>query len=124
MGMRGTGTGGGGEGFGRVGGLGKVDTGGGKGVSAKIGGKGKAKVQAKVSRGAANVGQFCAKSNIQAVVGRGSSGDQVLLRERAPAEPVAEWQGGGELDGRSPGLGAQGVRGRARRSTTRTSRAA
>lgn len=73
MGMRGTGTGGGGEGFGRVGGLGKVDTGGGKGVSAKIGGKGKAKVQAKVSRGAANVGQFCAKSNIQAVVGRGSS---------------------------------------------------
>ena len=37
MGMRGTGKGGGGEGFGRVGGLGKVDTGGGKGMGGKVG---------------------------------------------------------------------------------------
>jgi TonB family protein len=71
MGLRGVGRGGGGEGFGRIHGLGKVDTGGGRGVNAKIGGKGKAKVKARVTRGAARVGQFCAKSNIQAVVRRG-----------------------------------------------------
>lgn len=87
MGMRGTGRGGGGEGFGRVHGLGKVDTGGGKGVSAKIGGKKKKKVKARVSRGAAKVGQFCAKSNIQAVVGRGSGGIKYCYEKALQTNP-------------------------------------
>ena len=87
MGMRGTGTGGGGEGFGRIHGLGKVDTGGGKGVNAKIGGKGKAKVEAKVSKGAASVGQFCAKSNIQSVVGRGSSAIKYCFESELQLNP-------------------------------------
>lgn len=87
MGMRGTGRGGGGEGFGRVHGLGSVDTGGGKGVSAKIGGKGKKKVEAKVSRGAATVGQFCAKSNIAAVVGRGSGGIKYCYEQALQTNP-------------------------------------
>lgn len=87
MGMRGTGRGGGGEGFGRIGGLGKVDTGGGKGVNAKIGGKGKKKVEARVSRGAARVGQFCAKSNIQSVVGRGSGAIKYCFEKELQLNP-------------------------------------
>ena len=87
MGMRGTGTGGGGEGFGRVHGLGKVDTGGGKGVNAKIGGKKKKKVAVKVTRGAPKVGQFCAKSNISAVVGRGSGGIKYCYEKELQTNP-------------------------------------
>lgn len=87
MGMRGSGRGGGGEGFGRIGGLGKVDTGGGKGVKARIGGKGKKKVKAKVSRGAARVGQFCAKSNISSVVRRGSSAIKYCFEKELQLNP-------------------------------------
>jgi hypothetical protein len=87
MGMRGTGTGGGGEGFGRIGGLGKVDTGGGKGVNAQIGGKGKKEVKSKLTPGAANVGQFCAKSNIQSVVGRGSGAIKYCFEKELQLNP-------------------------------------
>ncbi len=88
MGMRGTGRGGGGEGFGRIHGLGKVDTGGGKGVNAKIGGKGKAKVKARVSRGAAAIGAFCAKSNIRSVVGRGSGAIKYCYEKELQLNPT------------------------------------
>lgn len=87
MGLRGTGRGGGGEGFGRIHGLGKVDTGGGRGVNAKIGGKGKKKVKARVSRGAARVGQFCAKSNIQSVVRRGSGAIKYCFEKELQLNP-------------------------------------
>lgn len=88
MGMRGTGRGGGGSGFGRVHGLGKVDTGGGRGVNARIGGKGKAKVKARVSRGAAKVGNFCSKSNINSVVRRGSSAVKYCYEKELQLNPT------------------------------------
>ena len=49
MGVRGTGKGGGGEGFGRIGGLGRVDTGGGKGKGNKIGRRGRDRWRAEMT---------------------------------------------------------------------------
>ncbi len=69
MGFRGTGSGGGGTGYGRIHGLGRVDTGGGMGVRAGLGHKG----QRRVSRfkiGSGTSTGFCSKSNIRAVVFR------------------------------------------------------
>ena len=87
MGLRGTNTGGGGEGYGRVHGLGRMDNGGGKGVKAKIGGRAKTKVKTVVTRGTPNVGQFCAKSNISAVVGRGSGGIKYCYENELQTNP-------------------------------------
>jgi hypothetical protein len=69
MGFKGTGSGGGGTGYGRIHGLGKVDTGGGMGVKAGLGRKG----QRRISRfkiGSGSSTGFCSKSNIRAVVRR------------------------------------------------------
>ncbi|MBM4388900.1 MAG: AgmX/PglI C-terminal domain-containing protein, partial [Deltaproteobacteria bacterium] len=68
MGFKGTGPGGGGTGgYGRIHGLGKVDTGGGLGVRANLGKKAQAKVGS-VSLGSGSSTGFCQKSNIQKVV--------------------------------------------------------
>ena len=66
--MRGMGDGGGGEGFGRIHGMGKIDTGGGRGVRAGLGGKEKRKATSRVQRGAGDVQGFCKEADIQRVV--------------------------------------------------------
>ena len=68
MGFRGTGGGGGGTGFGRIHGMGKVDTGGGRGTRARLGRKGKKRKKFKVSRGRPSVGNFCKQADILRVV--------------------------------------------------------
>lgn len=103
MGMRGTGKGGGGEGFGRVGGLGKVDTGGGKGMGGKIGKKKKKKVGIKVTKGAPKVGDFCDKNNIRRVVGAKTNAIKYCFEKELQKNPklsgkiIAQWNVG--LDG-------------------------
>ena len=70
MGFKGTGTGGGGTGgYGRIHGLGKIDTGGGAGVSANLGKKAAKKVGT-FKLGSGSSQGFCQKSNIQSVVRR------------------------------------------------------
>lgn len=68
MGFKGTGPGGGGTGgYGRIHGLGRVDTGGGMGMRAGLGNKGAKKV-GKMSLGGMGSTGFCQKGNIQSVV--------------------------------------------------------
>ena len=68
LGFRGTGRGGGGTGgYGRIQGLGKVDTGGGVGMKASLGRKGKRKV-ARINFGSGSAEGFCEKSNIRKIV--------------------------------------------------------
>jgi TonB family protein len=68
MGFKGTGSGGGGTGgYGRIHGLGRVDTGGGMGMRAGLGKKG-VKSVGKMSLGGMGATGFCQKSNIQSVV--------------------------------------------------------
>lgn len=68
MGFKGTGPGGGGTGgYGRIHGLGKVDTGGGMGVRANLGTKGKGRI-GKFNLGAGSSTGFCERSDIQRVV--------------------------------------------------------
>jgi len=68
MGFKGTGSGGGGTGgYGRIHGLGVVDTGGGMGMRAGLGKKGAKKV-GKMQIGGMGSSGFCQKSNIEAVV--------------------------------------------------------
>lgn len=70
MGFKGTGSGGGGTGgYGRIHGLGKIDTGGGAGVSANLGKKAAKKV-GNIKLGSGSSQGFCQKSNIQSVVRR------------------------------------------------------
>ena len=70
LGFKGTGRGGGGVGgYGRIQGLGKIDTGGGVGMKASLGRKGKAKV-AKIDFGQGSAEGFCEKNNIRNVVMR------------------------------------------------------
>ena len=68
MGFKGTGPGGGGTGgYGRIHGLGRVDTGGGMGMRAGLGQKKAANV-GKISLGGMGASGFCQKSNIMSVV--------------------------------------------------------
>ncbi len=68
MGFKGTGSGGGGTGgYGRIHGLGRVDTGGGMGMRAGLGKKG-VKSVGKMSLGGMGASGFCQKNNIQSVV--------------------------------------------------------
>lgn len=64
MGMRGTGRGGGGEGFGRIGGLGKADTGGGKGIGGFAAKKKKKPVVIKMHKGTPTLSSSCKKGNV------------------------------------------------------------
>jgi hypothetical protein len=98
MGFRGDGSGGGGEGFGRIGGLGKVDTGGGKGTGAKIGKKKARKVKPKLSRGTPKIGDFCDKGNIRRVVGGKSNAIKYCFERELQMNPelkgkiIAQWK--------------------------------
>lgn len=74
LGMRGTGRGGGGEGFGRVHGVGTIDTGGGRGVSANMGRRGQPAPRARVERGRASVEGVLSREQIERVVRRHSRG--------------------------------------------------
>ncbi len=68
MGFKGTGSGGGGTGgYGRIHGLGRVDTGGGMGMRAGLGKKG-VKAVGKMSLGGMGATGFCQRNNIQSVV--------------------------------------------------------
>jgi TonB family protein len=68
MGFKGTGSGGGGTGgYGRIHGLGRVDTGGGMGMRAGLGKKG-VKAVGKMAMGGMGATGFCQKNNIQTVV--------------------------------------------------------
>jgi hypothetical protein len=68
MGLRGTGSGGGGSGFGRIHGMGKIDTGGGRGTKARLGRRGKRKARFSVKKGAPSVGNYCKQADILRVV--------------------------------------------------------
>src|SRR5690606_1275984 len=91
-------SGGGGEGFGRIGGLGKVDTGGGKGTGAKIGKKAARKVTPKLSQGAPQVGDFCDAGNIRRVVGGRANAIRYCFEKELQTNPslsgqiVAQWR--------------------------------
>jgi hypothetical protein len=70
LGFKGTGRGGGGlGGYGRIQGLGKIDTGGGVGMKASLGKKGTRKV-ARIDFGQGSAEGFCEKGNIRSVVMR------------------------------------------------------
>lgn len=87
MGLRGTGSGGGGSGFGRIHGMGKIDTGGGRGTRARLGGRGKAKKKFKVSRGKPSVGNFCKQADILRVVNSRQRGIQYCYEKELARNP-------------------------------------
>ncbi len=68
MGLRGTGSGGGGTGFGRIHGMGRIDTGGGRGVKGKLRKKGKRKKKVRARAGRGTVSAFCKEKDILRVV--------------------------------------------------------
>jgi len=82
MGFKGTGTGGGGEGgYGRIHGLGKIDTGGGTGMHGSLGRKGVKKV-GKLKIGSGSSAGFCKKGDIARVVRRRSSAIRACYEQR------------------------------------------
>jgi len=102
LGFTGTGTGGGGSGYGRIHGLGKIDTGGGTGVRASLGKKRTRKV--KMSIGSGKTAGFCSKKNITSVVRRRAGAIRACYEDRLQVKPklegklVVRWRI--ELDGR------------------------
>lgn len=97
MGFKGTGPGGGGTGgYGRIHGLGRVDTGGGMGVRAGLGTK-KAKKVGNVSLGGMSGTGFCKKSHIQSVVLRRAGAiracyeAQLQIHESLAGKVTARW---------------------------------
>ena len=103
MGFRGTGSGGGGTGYGRIHGLGKVDTGGGMGVRAGLGHKRQRKMSRfKIGNGTST--GFCSKSNIRAVVRRRTGmyrfcyEKQLQIHPKLAGKIVIRWMIG--LDGK------------------------
>jgi hypothetical protein len=82
MGFKGTGTGGGGEGgYGRIHGLGKIDTGGGTGMHASLGRKGVKKV-GKLRIGSGSSAGFCKKGDISRVVRRRAGAIRACYEQR------------------------------------------
>jgi TonB family protein len=87
MGFKGTGTGGGGTGgFGRIHGLGEIDTGGGKGVTANLGKKAKKKV-GQIKLGSGSSQGFCKKSDIVSVVRRRSGAIRACYEQELQIRP-------------------------------------
>ena len=87
LGFKGTGTGGGGEGgYGRIHGMGKIDTGGGLGVRAGLGKK-KAKRVGKLRVGSGASTGFCKKSNIKSVVRRRAGAIRACYEARLQLNP-------------------------------------
>lgn len=87
MGLRGTGSGGGGSGFGRVWGMGKIDTGGGRGVKANLGGRKARRVKASVQRGKPTASGFCSTADIQRVVQARSAGVKFCYEQQLQRNP-------------------------------------
>jgi outer membrane biosynthesis protein TonB len=86
MGFRGSGSGGGGTGFGRIHGLGKIDTGGGSGVKAGLGKK-KAKKVRKLKIGSGQTQGFCAKGDIRKNVRRRAGAIRACYERRLQVKP-------------------------------------
>ena len=68
MGLRGSGSGGGGKGFGRIHGLGSIDTGGSGRAKGRLGSRRAAKKKFAIKRGKPTVGNYCKSSDILRVV--------------------------------------------------------
>lgn len=68
MGLRGTGSGGGGSGFGRIHGIGTVDTGGGRGTRSRLKGRSSARKKFRVNKGKPIVSNYCKNADILRVV--------------------------------------------------------
>ncbi len=104
MGLSGGGRGGGGTGFGRVGGVGDIDTGGGRGVSANLGRRQQRAPRARVENGRASVSGFLSREQIERVVRRHSRGIRYCYERELQDDPalegriVANWTI--DLDGR------------------------
>jgi hypothetical protein len=110
LGFAGTGDGGGGDGgYGRIHGMGKIDTGGGMGVKAGLGDK-KAKRVGALSVGSGATQGFCKKSNIQSVVKRRAGAIRACYEPRLQVNPklsgklTARWTIG--VDGSVTGVAA------------------
>jgi hypothetical protein len=87
LGFAGTGSGGGGEGgYGRIHGMGKIDTGGGMGVKAGLGKKGQRHV-GQVKLGGSSSRGFCKKSNISSVVRRRAGAIRACYEKRLQTKP-------------------------------------
>jgi formylglycine-generating enzyme required for sulfatase activity len=97
LGFKGTGTGGGGDGgYGRIHGMGNMDTGGGLGVRGGLGRKGDGSVgKMKIGSGASS--GFCKKSNLKAVVRRRAGALRACYEARLQLNPklkgklIAQW---------------------------------
>lgn len=92
MGVRGTGRGGGGTGFGRVHGVGEIDTGGGRGVSANLGRRSSRAPRARVDRGRASVSGFLSREQIERVVRRHTRGIRYCYERELQDDPGLEGQ--------------------------------
>ena len=87
MGFKGTGTGGGGlGGYGRIHGLGKIDTGGGTGMHASLGKK-RAKKVGKIKIGSGRSTGFCKKGDIARVVRRRANSIRACYEARLQVKP-------------------------------------
>ncbi len=112
LGFEGTGSGGGGDGgYGRIHGMGKIDTGGGMGVKAGLGQK-KAKRVGAISVGSGATQGFCKKGNIQSVVKRRAGAIRACYEPRLQVNPklsgklTVRWTIG--VDGAVTGVSATG----------------
>jgi hypothetical protein len=76
LGARGTGSGGGGDGLGRVQGVGGIDTGSGRGQGARLGSRGERERRPQVQRGNPNIAGFLSREQIERVVRRHQRGIQ------------------------------------------------
>ncbi len=110
LGFKGTGTGGGGDGgYGRIHGMGKIDTGGGMGVRAGLGKKGKKRV-GKIKVGSGKTQGFCKKSHIASVVRRRAGAIRACYEKRLQMNPklsgklTARWTI--SLDGKAKSVSA------------------
>lgn len=90
LGMRGTGRGGGGDGLGRVHGVGGIDTGSGRGQGASLGGRGEVTRRPQVSRGTPNVNGFLSREQIERVVRRHQRGIQYCYERELQNDAALE----------------------------------
>lgn len=104
MSLRGTGDGGGGEdGFGRIYGIGRVDTGPGKGSGGRLAKKVRKRVQPVIEVGEPTGGDFCDPANIRRVVGAKQNAIKYCYEKELQTQPelagkiIAQWKIG--LDG-------------------------
>jgi hypothetical protein len=92
MGMRGNGRGGGGDGLGRVHGVGGIDTGSGRGQGASLGRRGQTERRARAVMGRPSANGFCSREMIERVVRRHARGVRFCYER--------ELQNDSELSGR------------------------